>query len=101
MARLARSDSPKRTTAAIKTAKCLIDYNVDWDGAEGAADPCLAAVELLRVVCQSVDTSRGWTMRWPKNAVSLLGRAGALSPGKPYKLMRALRDNALNYTHQL
>ena len=53
-------DSPKRMTAAITTAKCLIDYNVDWDwdGAEGAADPCLAAVELLHVARQSVDTSR-------------------------------------------
>ena len=30
-------DSPTRTTATITTAKCSIDYNVDWDGAEGAA----------------------------------------------------------------
>ena len=43
------SDPPKRTTAAITTSKCLIDYNVDWDGAEGAAGPCLAAVKLLHV----------------------------------------------------
>ena len=33
-------------------------------------------------------------MRWPQNAVSLVGRAGALSPGKTYKLMRALRKHA-------
>jgi hypothetical protein len=52
------SDSPKRTTAAITTAKCLIDYNLDWDGLEGAAGPCLAAVALLHVARQSVDTSR-------------------------------------------
>ena len=38
---------------------------------------------------------------WPHNAVSLVGRAGALSPGKTYKLMRALRKHALDYLDQL
>ena len=95
------ADSPKRTTAAITTAKCSIDYNVDWDGVEGAADPFLAAVERLHIARQSVDTSRWWTMRWPQNAVSLVGRAGARSPGKTYKLMRVLRKHALNYLDQL
>ena len=79
-------DSPTRTTATITTAQCPIDYNVDWDDVEGAADPCLAAVALLHVARRSVDTSRWWTMRWPQNAVSLVGRAGALSPGKTYNL---------------
>ena len=55
-------DSPKRTTAAITSAKCLIDYNVDWDCAEGAADPCLAAVELLHVARQSIETLGGPTL---------------------------------------
>ena len=40
-------DSSTRTTATITTAKCPVDYNVDWDGVEGAAAPCLAAVKLL------------------------------------------------------
>ena len=40
-------------------------------------------------------------MRWPQNAVSLIGRAGELSPGKTYKLMRTLRKHALNYSDQL
>ena len=40
-------------------------------------------------------------MRWPQNAVSFVGRAGELSPGKTYKLMRALRKHALNYLDQL
>ena len=40
-------------------------------------------------------------MRWPQNAVRLFGRAGALSPGKTYKLMQALRKDALNYLDQL
>ena len=81
-------DSPKHTAAAIRTAKCLIDCNVHWDGAEvegAAADPCLAAVELHHVARQSADTSRWWTVRWPPNAVSLVGRAGALSPGKTWR----------------
>ena len=94
-------DSPTHTTATITTAKCPIDYNVDWGGVEGAADPCLAAVKLLHVARRSVGTSRWWTMRWPQNAVSFVGRAGVLSPGKTYKLMRALRKHALNYLDQL
>ena len=84
------SDPPTRRTAAIRTAKGSIDYNVDWNGVEGAANPCLAAVELLHITCQSVDTSRWWTMRWPQHAVSLVGRADALRPGKTSRLMRAL-----------
>ena len=69
-------------TAAIQTAKGSVSYDVDWDDAEAAADPCLAAVRLLNVARQAVDTSRWWTMLWPQNAVSLIGRAGKLSPGK-------------------
>ena len=94
-------DSPTRTTAIITTAKCLIGYNVDWDGVGGAAGPCLAAVGLQHVARQSVGTSRWWTTRWPQNAVSLVGRADALRPGKTYKLVRALRKHALNYLGQL
>ena len=94
-------DSPTRTTATITTAKRPVEYHVDWDGVEGAADPCLAAVKVLHVARRSVVTSRWWTMRWPQNAVSLVGRAGELSPGKTYKLMRALRKHALNYLDRL
>ena len=46
-------------------------------------------------------TPRWWTMRWPQNAISLVGRAGALSPGKTYELMRTLRKHALKYLGQL
>ena len=52
------SDPPTRKTAAIRTAKGLVNYNADWDGAEGTADPCLAAVKLSHVARQSVDTAR-------------------------------------------
>ena len=95
------SDPPTRKTAAIRTAKGLVSYDVGWDGTEGAAGPCLAAVKLLHVAQQSVDTSRWWTMRWPQNVASLIGRAGELSPDNTYKLMRALRKHALNYLDQL
>ena len=94
-------DSPTRTTATITTAKRQVEYHVDWDGVESAVDPCLAAVKLLHVARRSVDTSRWWTMRWPQNAVSLVGRAGELSPGKTYKLMRVLRKHALHHLDQL
>ena len=63
-------DSPTRTTATITTAKCPVDYDVDWDGVEGAADPCFAAVKLLHVVRRSVDASRWWTMRWPQTPLA-------------------------------
>ena len=63
---------PKRRTAAIRTAKGLIDYNVNWDGVEGAADHCLVAMELLHLARQSVDILRWWTMRWPHYAVGVL-----------------------------
>ena len=59
------------------------------------------AVALLHIARQSVDTSRWWIMRWPQNAASLFGRAGALSPGRTYKLTRALRKRAPNYPGRL
>ena len=74
---------------------------MDWDGIESDPDPCLAAVGLLHVARQSVDTSRWWTMRWPQNAVSLVGRAGNLRPGETYKLMHALRKHAIDHLDQL
>ena len=80
-------DSPTRTTATITTAKRPVEYHVDWDGVEGAADSCLAAVKLLHVTRRSVDTSRWWTMRWPQNAVSLAAAVGSgiakVVPGRP------------------
>ena len=73
----AAAATPLRTTAAIRTAKGLVNCNVDWDGAEGAAGPCLAAVKLLDVARQSVGASRWWTMRWPRMRLALSAeRAG-------------------------
>ena len=36
-----------------------------------------------------------------RSASSAIGRAGKLSPGKTYRLLRALRKHALNYLDQL
>ena len=44
---------------------------------------------------QMVDTPRRWLMRWPKNATSLLVRAGALNDDEACKLSRALRATAV------
>ena len=40
-------------------------------------------------------------MRWPQYAVGLVSRAGALSPSKTYKLMRALHTHALSPLHSV
>ena len=40
---------------------------------------------------QTVDTSRWWTLRWPNNAISLLGTACGLNTESTYKLLRVMR----------
>ena len=40
---------------------------------------------------QTVDTSRWWTLRWPNNAISLLGTACGLNTDGTYKLLREMR----------
>ena len=51
------SDPPTRKVAALQTAKGSVSYDVDWDGIEAAPGPCLAALKLLHVARQIVDTS--------------------------------------------
>ena len=50
---------------------------------------------------QMTDTSRWWTMRWPSNAVSLLGRAGNLSTGQTYDLLKKLWRVSVEFSEQL
>ena len=50
---------------------------------------------------QMVDTSRWWLMRWPRNATSLLVRAGGLKDDEACKLFRALRVTAVKYGLEL
>ena len=46
---------------------------------------------------QMVDTPRLWLMRWPRNAISLLVRAGGLKDDEACKLLRALQVTAVKY----
>ena len=50
-------------------------YNHDWNDIERSARPTHAAARLLHRARQWTDTSRWWSMRWPSDAVSLLGGA--------------------------
>ena len=61
----------------------------------------MAAVRLLHNARQMTDTSRWWTMRWPSNAVSLLGRAGNLSTGQTYDLLKKLWHVTVDFSEQL
>ena len=49
----------------------------------------------------SVDTSRWWLMRWPRNATALLVRAGNLQDDEASKLFRALRVAAIRFGLEL
>ena len=40
-------------------------------------------------------------MRWPSDAVSLVGRSLNLGTGKTYKLMRQLREHSTTYLTKL
>ena len=42
-----------------------------------------------------------WSMRWPSDAVSLLGRACDLNTGKTYELLRQLREFSVTHLRQL
>ena len=87
--------------STITTANGVFGYSNDWDGAASASDPALAAARLLHNARQMTDTSRWWTMRWPSNAVSLLGRAGNLSTGQTYDLLKKLWHVTVDYSEQL
>jgi len=94
----ALGDSQQST---ITTANGVFGYSNDWDGVTSASDPALAAARLLHSARQMTDTSRWWTMRWPSNAVSLLGRAGNLSTGQTYDLLKKLWRVSAEFSEQL
>ena len=85
----------------ITTANGAFGYSNDWDGVASASDPALAAARLLHNARQMTDTSRWWTMRWPSNAVSLLGRAGNLTTGQTYDLLKKLWHVTVEFSEQL
>ena len=85
----------------IVTANGTFAYDVDWNDIERAAKPMVAAARLLHLARQRTDTSRWWTMRWPSDAVLMLGRACGLNTGRKYDLMRALRKLSARYLREL
>ena len=85
----------------ITTANGVFGYSNDWDSVASASDPAMAAVRLLHNARQMTDTSRWWTMRWPSNAVSLLGCAGNLSTDQTYDLLKKLWHVTVDFSEQL
>jgi hypothetical protein len=60
-------------TPTIVTANGVCAYNCDWNDIEQSERPTHAAARLLHRARKRTDTSRWWSMRWPSDAVSLLG----------------------------
>ena len=63
----------------IVAANGTFAYDADWNGIERVARPTIAAARLLHSARQRTDTSHWWTMRWPSDAVSMLGRVCGLN----------------------
>ena len=66
----------------ILTANGVYAYDYDWNNTEKPERPTNASARFLHRARQRTDTSRCWSMRWPPDAVSLLGRAFDLDTGK-------------------
>ena len=88
-------------TRVIVTANGDYRYDEDWGGVGSARDPERAACKLLHIARQMVDTSRWWTMQWPINAISLMGRVGKLGTAHTYDLIKNLRNISVDYLEQL
>ena len=88
-------------TRVIVTANGDYRYDEDWGGVGSARDPERAACKLLHIARQMVDTSRWWTMQWPINATSLMGRVGKLGTAHTYDLIKNLRNISVDYLEQL
>ena len=86
---------------AVRTATGDAACNVDWNGIGSSDDSTLATLRLLHSARQSVDTSRWWTLRWPNNAISLLGTACGLNTEGTYKLFREMRKVMLQHVREL
>ena len=85
----------------IVTANGTFSYTEDWNHIERSRRPTIAAANLLHLARQRTDTSRWWSMRWPSDAVSLVGRSLNLDTGRTYKLMLRLREHSVTYLTKL
>ena len=88
-------------TPAVATANGVYGYNCDWNDIEKSERPTRAAAMLLNRARQRTDISRWCSMRWPSDAVSLLGRACDLNTGKTNELLRQLRELSVTHLKQL
>ena len=61
----------------------------------------LTTLRLLYSARQTADTSRWWTLRWPNNAISLLGTACGLNTEGTCKLLREMRKVVLQHVPEL
>ena len=100
----ATTDAAKSGAAAKKTVRTATGdaaYNADWNGIDSSDDPTLAPLRLLHSARHLVDTSRWWTLRWPNNAISLLGTACGLNTEGTYTLLRVMRELMLQHVREL
>ena len=88
-------------TGTVTTATGSERYAIDWDGVEAVEQPTRAAARLLHNARQMVDTSRWWTLRWPNNAISHLGRAYGLETEGLCKMCRELRKATVLHVREL
>jgi hypothetical protein len=93
-------DADRATGSTVSVTK-RNQYDVDWDDIDSAQRPAMEAARLMHTARQMVDTSRWWLMRWPRNATSLLVRAGGLKDDEACKLFRALRVTAVKFGLEL
>ena len=78
----------------------MLDTHQRWANRGGGEGPTAALARALDAR-QMVDTSRWWLMRWPRNATSLLVRAGGLKDDEACKLFLALRVTAVRFGLEL
>ena len=76
---------------AVRTATDGAAHNVDWNGIDSSDDPTLATLWLLYSARQMAGTSKWWTLRWPNNAISLLGTACGLNTALSNCFMKCAR----------
>ena len=86
-----------RTTGSTTSLTKRDQYGVDWDDIDYAQRPAMEAARLMHTARHMVDMSRWWLMRWPRNATSMLVRAGGLKDDEAFLFFCALRVTAVRF----
>ena len=90
-----------RATVSTASITKRDQYDFDWDDIDSAHRPAMEAERLMNTARRMVDAARWWLMWWPRNAESLLVRAGTLNDDEACKLLRALRVTAVKFGLEL